>query len=56
MICPKCKGKGEIKDYEPLLGVLTLGLITLISLSMPGDECRMCKGVGQVRNLDLDKR
>ena len=52
MICPKCNGKGEVRDSivtNPLVILLTLGL----SLALT-DYCTTCNGSGIV-SLDNSK-
>lgn len=46
MICPNCKGKGEVREkIDWLLGVISGGLTALMQASN-WETCRVCKGKG----------
>ena len=48
--CPRCKGKGEVRDTvvtNPLIVLLTLG----VSLALT-DTCPTCKGSGYLKTKE----
>ena len=47
VICPKCKGKGEVVQIKWLSAIMTLGITALSDLSFP-DMCPVCNGKGIV--------
>ncbi len=53
IICPRCKGKGEIVRIQLLPAIFTLGITALFDLTCP-DVCPMCDGKGVV-NIDVEK-
>lgn len=53
MICPKCKGKGRVREeIDWLTGICTLGLGILINLSS-WYNCSMCKSKGFIKEEDI---
>ena len=47
IICPRCKGKGEVYDINWLGAVATFGISLLGDLSYP-ETCPICNGTGLV--------
>lgn len=47
IICPRCKGKGEVVQIKWLPAIMTLGITALSDLSWP-DVCPICDGKGFV--------
>jgi RecJ-like exonuclease len=50
IICPRCKGKGEVIDWLPILG--TAGILALYSLAdreLTRETCGKCKGKGSIK-------
>lgn len=48
MICPNCKGKGDVMgDIDWFVGVATLGITALLDASKR-EECNICKGKGLI--------
>lgn len=48
IICPNCKGKGEIIKIDWLDAIFTLGLSALEDLSIP-EKCPVCNGKGVIK-------
>lgn len=47
VVCPRCKGKGEVVDVDWFAAVVTLGLSFLSDVSTPM-TCPICNGKGFV--------
>lgn len=47
VICPRCKGKGEIIKVDWFSGIVTLGITILSDISSP-ITCPICNGKGVI--------
>lgn len=45
--CYKCKGSGEVREFDWLVGAFTLGLTLLMDASDP-NTCDACDGKGWI--------
>jgi len=53
MICPRCKGEGQVRYHiDWLCGLFTLGLTILADLNS-FKECNLCNGKGLIEHPEL---
>jgi hypothetical protein len=53
MICPRCKGRGEVADSGKITKAILTGFLSTIIWGLTND-CPICKGEGVIKDPDKE--